>query len=495
MRSKVLNNLKLFLVCALFGTAFTLVYSMTTSPLLKDCWAGDSAFFILVGQGMTKGLLPYADFYDFKGPYIFFIEYLAQMICYGRGGIFIVQSINFSLCLFVIGKTTDLFAKRLFWLHRIIAFVLTLAVIAMTFQRGNFTEEHSLLPAFLCLYLGLKYFCDTEEKNSYRHPLGYSFVYGLSVGYICFIRITNAAIIGAVLTVVFLFLLTKNEIRNALCNLAMVFAGFASAVVMPCIYFYSKGLLNEMISQVFLFAFSYTTETSVTEKISNVFIMYKFLLLFLLLPVAVSFIYREKWYIRLLSICSTLLLLVAVTMGNAYIHYMTIVAPHVALSTYIAYRNSEKNPEVRKSLACIICFTMVFALNASSIAKTVFKCSDEKWVNTINEFNELALDVAAHIPEDEKNSVYGFGNVSWAKWYVLTGTMPANRYMDFQRHYIELKPEINDEISSWIAEDGARWIVFEYTGKFMTDEVKQAIVDNYTKVYFNRRFVLFRRNS
>ena len=73
--------------------------------------------------------------------------------------------------------------------------------------------------------------------------------------------------------------------------------------------------------------------------------------------------------------------------------------------------------------------------------------------------------------------------------------MPANRYMDFQRHYIELKPEINDEISSWIAEDGARWIVFEYTGKFMTDEVKQAIVDNYTKVYFNRRFVLFRRNS
>ena len=483
------------MVSALFATAFTLVYSLSTSPLLKDCWNGDSAFFILVGQGMTKGLLPYADFYDFKGPYIFFIEYVAQMICYGRYGIFIVQSLNFTLCLFVIGKTTDMFAKRLLWLHRIIAFVATLAVIAMTFQRGNFTEEHSLLPVLLSLYLGLKYFCDTEKKNSYKHPLGYSFVYGLSVGYICFIKITNAAIVGAILTVVFLFLLTKKEIRNALCNLAMVFAGFASAVAMPCIYFYSKGLLNEMISQVALFAFSYTTEASVMEKISNVFIMYKFLLLFLLLPVAVSFIYREKWYIRLLSICSMLLLFIAVTMGNAYTHYMTIVAPHVALSLYIAYRNSGKNPEVRKSLACIICFTMVFALNASAISKTVFKGSDKKFVKTINEFNELALDVASRIPEDEKDSVYGFGNISWSKWYVLTGSMPANRYMDFQRHYIEMKPEINDEISSWIAEDGAQWIVIEYTGKYMPPEIKQAIVDNYTKVYFNRRFVLFRRNS
>lgn len=495
MRRNVFKNIKLFLVCALLATAFTLVYSLTTSPLYKDCWNGDSAFFILVGQGMTKGLLPYADFFDFKGPYMFFIEYLAQMICYGRVGIFIVQSINFALCLFVIGKTSDLFTKRFFWLHRIAAFITALAVIVMTFQRGNFTEEFSLLPVLLSLYLALKYFHDAEKKNIYKHPLVYSFVYGVSVGFIGFIRITNAATLGAILVAVFLFLLIKKEIRNALSNLAMVFAGFALAIGIPCVYYHSKSLLKEMISQVFVFAFSYTAEVSYSEKLSKVFSTYGYLLLFLLLPVAVSFIYREKWYIRLMSICSMLLLFVAVTMGNVYIHYLTLVVPHVVLAIFIAYRNSGVIPKISRIIISIICFVLVFAFNRSVIADTVFKGTDKNFINIINEFNEVALDVGSRIPEDEKDSVYGFGDMAWSKWYVLTGCMPANRYMDFQRHYIKLNPEINNEISSWIAEDGAQWIVVEYKNKFMTEEVRKAIEDNYTKEYTNDRYILFHRNS
>ena len=38
-------------------------------------------------------------------------------------------------------------------------------------------------------------------------------------------------------------------------------------------------------------------------------------------------------------------------------------------------------------------------------------------------------------------------------------------------------------------------IVVEYKNKFMTEEVKQAIEDNYTKEYTNDRYILFHRNS
>ncbi|MBQ1738745.1 MAG: hypothetical protein II108_00735, partial [Clostridiales bacterium] len=97
MRSKVFKNIKLYLVCLLIATAFAAIYSTSTTPLMKDNWGCDSAFFILVGQGMTKGLLPYRDFFDMKGPFLFFLEYIGQMISYGRTGAFIIQCINLSV--------------------------------------------------------------------------------------------------------------------------------------------------------------------------------------------------------------------------------------------------------------------------------------------------------------------------------------------------------------------------------------------------------------
>ena len=176
---------------------------------MKDNWGCDSAFFILVGQGMTKGLLPYRDFFDMKGPFLFFLEFIGQMISYGRTGAFIIQCINLSVCLYIIGKTSDMFSYRLIWLHRLVAFLPVLTVAVMTFEGGNLTEEFCLPVILLSLYFCLRYFKETEITHEYKHPVMYSLFYGAAVGYICFIRITNAATIGAVLVTVFLLLLKK----------------------------------------------------------------------------------------------------------------------------------------------------------------------------------------------------------------------------------------------------------------------------------------------
>ena len=62
----LIRSVYLFLISVLFLT----VYSVTTSPI--TAYSGlDSAFFQLVGQGMTEGLLPYRDFFDMKGTYLF----------------------------------------------------------------------------------------------------------------------------------------------------------------------------------------------------------------------------------------------------------------------------------------------------------------------------------------------------------------------------------------------------------------------------------------
>ncbi len=45
----------------------------------------------MVGRGIVEGRTPYVDFYDLKGPYLFFINALGQLLHRGRLGIFLIE--------------------------------------------------------------------------------------------------------------------------------------------------------------------------------------------------------------------------------------------------------------------------------------------------------------------------------------------------------------------------------------------------------------------
>ena len=471
---------------------------------------------------MTKGLLPYRDFFDMKGPYLFFIEYLGQLICYGRTGAFIVQCINLSISFYIVGKTSDMFSKRLIWLHRLVAVIPVLLVAVFTYEGGNLTEEYCLPWILASLYFCLKYFKESEEKKSYKHPVLVSLFNGAAVGVICFIRITNAATIGAVLLTVFLVMLKKKEIKNALVNLVMVFAGFAGTCAIPCIFFAAKNMLGEMLDQVFLFGFAYSAEVGFAEKFVNVVTSFKFFLLLLLLPVIACFIYREKWYMKLLSISSALLLLVAVTMGNVIYHYLTLFIPHVALAVFIAYRNGGKILKVKKNIICIICFAVIFAASSVWIAKSAIKGAFTVYSFVIaqpygssldgvttqlqtmpavadyiytGEENTTALDVASHIPDEDKDSVWCYGEEYWSWWYGVTDIIPSYKYMDWQSHYIELIPGLEQDIATWVSDSGSTYIVTVTDDLVVSDEINKAIAENYSEEFANGSYTLYRRNS
>lgn len=522
MRKRVFKNIKLYLVCLIFAALFIALYSPTTTPLLDGKWGTDSAFFILVGQGMTKGMLPYRDFFDMKGPYLFFIEFIGQLICPERTGAFIIQCINLSVSLYITGKASDLFAERFIWLHRFFASLPVFVIAVVTFEGGNLTEEFCLAPIMLSLYFCLKYFKDAKETKNYKHNLWFSLYNGAAVGFMCFLRITNAATIGAVLFTVFLFLLLKKEIKNMFLNLVMVIAGFAGTCAVPVAFFASKNMLNEMLEQVFVFGVTYSSELGFKDKLANVFSTYRFFLLLLLVPVIVSLIYREKWYIKVLSISSAFLLLVAVTMGNSLYHYCTLFIPHVILGVLIAYKNGGRIFKVRKNITCILCFALVFVMNSvwfvRSGAKGFFTAysymistSDTLASSGLTgklksipgasdyiftgEENSKALEIASYIPENEKNSVYGFGDVYWSWWYGVTGTMPAYKYMDWHLNYIELIPGLDNEIAEWIRNEGCIWIVTPADDEPLSKAVYDAIEENYEAQFSNEAYTLYHRVS
>ena len=72
-RPSFLTQILKYLVLLAVSASFMGVCSLSTTPLLCYSVGQDAAFFQLVGQGMTRGMLPYRDFFDMKGPYLFLI--------------------------------------------------------------------------------------------------------------------------------------------------------------------------------------------------------------------------------------------------------------------------------------------------------------------------------------------------------------------------------------------------------------------------------------
>lgn len=127
------------------------------------------------------------------------------------------------------------------------------------------------------------------------------------------------------------------------------------------------------------------------------------------------------------------------------------------------------------------------------IGRVARKVSSVQSVNSNSNGSSYTQDIASHIPEDERGSVYCFGDEYWSKWYTSTGTMPANKYMDWQSHYIKLMPEIEDEIASQIENDGCAWIVVPKEDEPISDKVNAVIVSHYDIEYTNEKYVLYNR--
>ena len=106
---------------------------------------------------MLRGRLPYVDYFDMKGPYLFFIEALGHWIA-GTTGIFILEVFNLFAALLLIDSCAKLIlGKDVGFLPRFLCLLPPLFFLCISFQGGNFTEEWSLVPLLLCLKLFIRY--------------------------------------------------------------------------------------------------------------------------------------------------------------------------------------------------------------------------------------------------------------------------------------------------------------------------------------------------
>lgn len=491
-------------VLAAVAVLFLLLFSGSTSPLSDFCGA-DSAFFRLVGKGMTQGMLPYRDFFDMKGPYLFFIEYIGQLICAGRTGAFLIQCINLFLSLWIMDAVfrMALGESRRAFLFELACTAACLAYGAGTFEYGNLTEEFSLPWLLLAVYFALRYLKQSEETGAFRHPAGIGFYYGFAFGVLALIRVTNAAMIGAIILTIALGLLVKKEIKNLLLNGGMFLLGCGAAFLPMGVYYASQGLLGEMLSQVFLFGVQYSAEISLVRKAYDLLSGMWAYVLIALLPVMVLAVYRVRcWRYWLLSVSSFGLLALAAAMGNGYLHYFTLGIPNLVLGFGLLLEQLVKAHTLpatrwdRRKAAAVLLSALMFALPCRT--SLTYAQMNLGWIRNAGTQTKEAQDIQdikSCIPESDYGSVYAYGMASCSSWYAEADLLPSHRYCDWQAHYIGLNPEIGDELAAWLAAETPKWVVVPADRMIAPEQIAEAIYGHYREHARNDAYILYTADS
>ncbi len=243
---------------------------------LFDKPARDGGFFLYAGSQILSGKIPYVDFWDSKGPAIFYINALGLFLGQGsRWGVWGVEFVFVFAWLFILYKTI---LKQ--WQHGAAVFGITLAALGLriVLGYGNYTEEYALLFNALALFL----FLSVDENKGWKY-FGIGLLFGISFSF----RANNIGGLFGVLIAIALAGFTGNLAKTPNSNhgdteaqrfhgffsaplwfksffirLLFVLAGFAAPLLLWVLFFHIHGAAWEMVFASIIFNFSYASAKS-----------------------------------------------------------------------------------------------------------------------------------------------------------------------------------------------------------------------------------------
>lgn len=396
----------LVLLFSLISVVYLLLFSLSTSFIYQNSWlGGDSDIFMLMGQLMKNGMIPYKEFFDHKGPVMFFIEYLGQMISDGRNGIFLIQVVFFTVSLYGTYKILNLFYEKK---KSVILTIISLLILNMYFGIGNLTEEYCLPFLLWSFYFAIKYLRNEKSENKEHKPI-YAFLYGITFMICALTRVTNAIPLCIVIIVGFVVMIREKQWKLIIKN-AIYFIIGALIILLPfIIYFIKVDALYEMIYATFLYNIKYALNSDVTlgvkDKINQiVFIM----------PLISSLILGMYYYIwnkkdRVIGVTVIVLSVTAIIFqlkNLLYEHYFMIWIPLILLGIGILGSIS-LNSKSSKILITVFVLMSVVIICEKNIAKTkdIYINSNS---NNAKNYAMESKELAAFIPQEDLDSVIAY---------------------------------------------------------------------------------------
>lgn len=492
----------IFGVCVIF----LFFFSISTSPLTSNSYCSDSAFFQMVGQSMVRGRFIYRDIFDNKGPFLYLIQYLGQILSYGRYGIFIIQLLNLWFTLFLVDQICQMVCERNSFRFRFFSMGVFLFILGVTLDGGNLSEEYSLPVLFVCLYLFFWFLYHNKIKG-----FSISIVFGASFSFLAFIRLTNASFICVLIAVVLVELIRNRQLKTIfLCAIGFI-TGFLGISFFICVYSDYKGVLSDMLYATFVFNYFYGTNTTGIIRYDVICV------LFVITLISVWINRKESTYIifSLFSIIGTVGILL---LGHAYIHYYQLIIPPTLANMWLIMRKYDMiQMRYKRVCVCMVCLFMVL-MNSNMLiyqcARAVFalgmntperegsvlgdlahiierKYAPDWWEHYGYKAAERVADILEQIPEEDYDKVYNYNTKPY--WLRTSGLLPYGKYCQTQESFIFVNPEIRDEIDEMFQLEPPLYVVIEDYENIYNDKIIERLNEQYYVKHKNEIYMLYGR--
>lgn len=231
--------------------AVAIIALLPVSPLFQVQPARDSGAFLYGGWRILSGAVPYRDFWDHKGPLIFYVDAVGLFIGGGsRWGVWLVEC--FALALAGIFGYRSL--RRAFGHYAAtIASLIWMLALPRLLEGGNFTEEYALPLAFAALLLFERAQTARVERRPWRWVL-----IGVTLGLAVLLRPNNAGVQLTIGLVVIVQMIGQRDGAPAR-RLVALLAGTAVALVPALIFFALHGSLGSFYFATVTYNFQYAS--------------------------------------------------------------------------------------------------------------------------------------------------------------------------------------------------------------------------------------------
>lgn len=224
---------------------FTCFFMLTTAffPYSLRHLSFDSGAFTYVGMAMQKGLIPYIDAWDNKGPFLYFVNMVGISIHHTYGLFFVEFTCIFITNVFLY-KAARFFSGK--WVATLSS-LYTILLLSTTLEGGNFCEQYSLPFMSISLYLMVKFF-------SYGWKLKKTeiVVIGLCIGATFLMRPNLLALPVAMAIVVITVMIRKKDWKKLKYIILWLTVGFL-LILLPFVYYLAiHGALAACINAAYM---------------------------------------------------------------------------------------------------------------------------------------------------------------------------------------------------------------------------------------------------
>ncbi|WP_165023670.1 hypothetical protein [Dysgonomonas sp. ZJ279] len=468
----------------LFLLAFVFIlFNCDVSSPLTFKYFGDSSIFMAMGKMFLEGKVPYVDFFDHKGPSFILLEAFGQILAPGRLGIFFLEVLNLFFVLVFISKIAGLLLDKK---RKILLCLIFLIFSSRIISRGNTTEEFSLIPLFISLFLVCKYYFKTKEISVMD-----GFLLGICFSFLFWMRMNNAGAIVAICVFIFISTIIDRDYVSLKKLILFFCLGQLPLSLLYIVYFSYHGALYDLMYANFIFNFRYVNSFLSFE--GEAFWVNVVVLIVLVIGSILHYRKEKDYKIFIFTTLLFFFSFITINIGYAFTHYFILICPAFVFGCLLIL-NSIDNDKLIKGglLLAAIAFLGLLSRSAYYIIK-----EGESFKLEAANYKKHVYALIDQIPEEDRDKIYYY--MVDVNFYVLADISANHKYFALQEwhglHDESVFHEINEMMRStpppYVMLPKDRKSLFE--GKeYANPEFTQILRNNYNLFVENDDFIILK---